>query len=553
MTPRPFPFYEMRVLCLLGVFIFNTSLLEAQLINVDFNNDSFGAAHGGPNPGPTMSGVAVLGAAGDQWNGINVSSGSGIPLLYANGSNSPVTMTFTSGGGYDANSFSGSTPFASTSYDALMEDYLFSGGTPQTITLSGLAPGSFYNLVLYNAGDQAAAGRTTVFTVNGNTLSSTWNASSSTLIDGTDYVEFKPALSDGSGNLVITWTGSGVEGDINGFQLQSVPMPPMAPPVTQVSAGTAHGLFLKSDGSLWAMGDNSRGQLGIGSSAAVAIVPQQIVAGNVTTISAGAYHNLFRKSDGSLWTMGGNLYGQLGDGTFTNHYYPEQIASSQVGPISAGGNETLGHSLFGEFHSPSGPGSLWTMGYNEWGQLGDGTTLSTNTPQEILLTSILGGAAVSAVSAGAGHSLYIRPGGSLWAMGWNFHGQLGDGTTNEQHVPEEIVANSVAAIAAGSEHSLFIKSDGSLWAMGNNQSGQLGNGTTTDQHVPQQIVAGNVWRLPLEHFTACSSSPTAACGAWASTGAASWAMAHSRSEKFPCKSSPATWWRQLPDTIIAFL
>ena len=74
-----------------GIVIFSTSLLQAQLVNVDFNNNSYGAGHGGPSPGQTMSGAAVLGATSDQWNGINVNSGTGIPLIYANGSNSPVT------------------------------------------------------------------------------------------------------------------------------------------------------------------------------------------------------------------------------------------------------------------------------------------------------------------------------------------------------------------------------------------------------------------------------------------------------------------------------
>ena len=171
-----------------------------------------------------MSGAAVLGAAGDQWNGIDASSGSGIPLIYANGSNSTVTMTFTSGGGYNVNDYGGSTPFASTLYNALMENYLYNNGTIQTITLSGLAANSAYNLVLYNAANTAAAGRTTYFTVNGNTRSSTWNGSSSTLIAGVDYVEFASALSDGSGNLAITYTGAGTaEGDINGFQIQAAP------------------------------------------------------------------------------------------------------------------------------------------------------------------------------------------------------------------------------------------------------------------------------------------------------------------------------------------
>ncbi len=205
-------------------------------IGVDFNNDSYGALHGGPNPGPTMTGVAVLGTAGDQWNGINVNSGAGIPLIYADGSASGVTMTFTSGGGYDANAFGGSTPFAGTPYDSLMEDYLFNGGVPQTITLSGLAVNSTYSLILYNAGDAAAGGRETFFTVNNNTQSSTWDAASSTLILGVDYVYFPSALSDGSGNLVITYTGNGtLEGDVDGFQLQGSYGLPPAPTVSIIS------------------------------------------------------------------------------------------------------------------------------------------------------------------------------------------------------------------------------------------------------------------------------------------------------------------------------
>ena len=204
-----------------------TGTVQAQLINVDFNTNGSPSNSGGPAVGPTMSGAAVLGTAGDQWNGIKVTSGTAIPLFYGNGSNSPVTMTFTSGGGYDANSYGGSTPFAATPYDALMEDYLYNGGVPQTVTLSGLAPRSTYDLVLYNAADASGAGRTTFFTVNSNTQSSAWNGSSNTLIAGVDYVEFTSALSDNSGSLVITWTGNGsAEGDLDGFQIQPHPGPP---------------------------------------------------------------------------------------------------------------------------------------------------------------------------------------------------------------------------------------------------------------------------------------------------------------------------------------
>jgi endoglucanase len=208
------------------VFFFGFGMLQAQLINVDFaQNNGVGWGGGGPNPSPTMSGAAVLGAAGDQWNGIDINSGSGIPLIYANGSPSGVNMTFASGGGYNVNSFGGSTPFASTPYDDLMENYLYTSGISGTITLSGLATNACYQLVLYNAAHTGAAGRTTFFTVNGNSLSSTWNAASSTLIPEVDYVDFLPVLSDRSGNLTITYSGNGTaEGDVNGFQIQAAPL-----------------------------------------------------------------------------------------------------------------------------------------------------------------------------------------------------------------------------------------------------------------------------------------------------------------------------------------
>ena len=83
------------------------------------------------------------------------------------------------------------------------------------------------------------------------------------------------------------------------------------------------------------------------------------------------------------------------------------------------------------------------------------------------------------VASGDNHILFVKTDGTLWTMGNNKHGQLGDGTTTYHRTPVQ-VANHVLQAAAGEYHSLFVKSDGSLWAMGDNYYGQLGDGTTTD-------------------------------------------------------------------------
>jgi alpha-tubulin suppressor-like RCC1 family protein len=274
------------------------------------------------------------------------------------------------------------------------------------------------------------------------------------------------------------WNAYGQLGDgttDNGNYETNQPEQIAATNVTAIAAGLNHSLFLKRNGSLWAMGWNAYGQLGDGTTDNGNYQtnrPEQIVASNVTAVAAGYRHSLFLKSDGSLWGMGNNAYGQLGDGTFNNTNLPVQIVASNVTAITAGDQ----HSLF-----LMSNGSLWAMGNNNVGQLGDGTDNSTNLPEQIVASNI------TAIAAGSAHSLFLKSDGSLWAMGDNRYGQLGDGTDNSTNLPEQIVTNGVTAIAAGYGHSLFLRSDGSLWGMGDNLNGQLGDGAYTNTNLPVQI------------------------------------------------------------------
>jgi alpha-tubulin suppressor-like RCC1 family protein/sugar lactone lactonase YvrE len=289
-------------------------------------------------------------------------------------------------------------------------------------------------------------------------------------------------------------------------------------------AGGGFSLILKTDGSLWATGDNSSGQLGDGTTAQH-VVPELILSGGVVAVSAGGNFSLIVKADGSLWAMGNNSNGQLGDGTTTQRLVPELILPGGVAAVSAGPDFSL---------ITKADGSLWAMGNNSNGQLGDGTTTQQVVPELILP----GG--VAEVSAGFTQSLIVKTDGSLWATGDNSSGQLGDGTTTQRVAPELILPGGVAAVSSSWGFSLVLKSDGSLWAMGDNSSGQLGDGTTTSCRAPE-FVAVNVQtiatggshslvvgsggvNLSAPAFTSQPSSQTTMAGLNATLAAAAWGV-----------------------------
>ena len=138
--------------------------------------------------------------------------------------------------------------------------------------------------------------------------------------------------------------------------------------VAAVAAGGAHSLYLKTDGTMWAMGDNAYGQFGDGTTTNRS-TPVQVASG-VAAAAAGGVHSFYLKTDGTLWAMGWNNNGQLGDGTTTDRSSAVQVASG-VAAVAAGG----AHSLYRKTD-----GTLWAMGWNNSGQLGDGTTTNRSTP-----------------------------------------------------------------------------------------------------------------------------------------------------------------------------
>ncbi|MBK7695145.1 MAG: hypothetical protein IPI30_12730 [Saprospiraceae bacterium] len=134
--------------------------------------------------------------------------------------------------------------------------------------------------------------------------------------------------------------------------------------------------------------------------------------------------------------------------------------------------------------------ALYGLGYNNFGQLGNGSYDIKYSPTQIGTDSTW-----LKVVAGFEYSIALKSDGSLWAWGRNLDGQLGIGTQLSQSIPIQIGSdqNWTQAFASGYSHTLAIKTDGSLWAWGENISGQLGNGSNMYQYNPIQIGLNTNW------------------------------------------------------------
>ena len=260
---------------------------------------------------------------------------------------------------------------------------------------------------------------------------------------------------------------------------------PSGTTVTAIAGDQFHSLALTSSGQVLAWGWNGYGQLGNGattnSSTPVAV---SLPSGTtVTAIAGGGFHSLALTSTGQVLAWGDNNHGQLGNGTTTNSSIPVAVSlpSGTTVTAIAGG---FTHSL-----ALTSSGQVLAWGYNFSGQLGNGTTTNSSTPVAVSLPS---GTTVTAIAGGGHHSLALTSTGQVLAWGYNTYGELGNGTITQSSTPVAVSLASgttVTAIAGGNYHSLALTSTGQVLAWGDNQYGELGNGTTTSSSTPVAVSA----------------------------------------------------------------
>jgi len=259
--------------------------------------------------------------------------------------------------------------------------------------------------------------------------------------------------------------------------------------IQRVVLGTYFTVALKDDGTMLAWGNNTQGQLGDGTT--VTKVNPVVVAdalGNpitgIQSIAAGLNHALALKNDGTMLAWGVNNLGQLGDGTTLSKSNPVVVTDALGSPISGVISVTAGDNYNVALKND---GTMLAWGYNNVGQLGDGTTATKFNP--VVVSDALGNpiTGITMVSAGGVHTLALKSNGNIAAWGDNTWGKLGDGTSVNRVNPVVLNTGIAISVAAGNLHSLALRSDGLMLAWGRNFYGQLGDGTTTKSFTPLYV------------------------------------------------------------------
>jgi len=279
---------------------------------------------------------------------------------------------------------------------------------------------------------------------------------------------------------------------------------------TSITTGDYHSCAITAAGAAWCWGRDEYGQLGDNSVATRRTSPVAVAGGLAfTAVAAGDFHTCGLTTNGAAYCWGLNDRGQLGDGTTTNRLAPTPVSGGLTfASISASGKAQLGSHTC----ALTTTGAAYCWGYNNAGQLGDGTTTQRTAP-----VPVAGALTFAAVTTGGFHSCGVTASNVAYCWGLNDSGQLGDGTQTQRTMPVSVAGGlSFTNVNGGGNYTCGVIAGGAGYCWGANfLYGQLGDGTTTMRTSPVAVTGGHT-------FGTVSAGGLHTCGLTSSGAAYCW-------------------------------
>ena len=219
----------------------------------------------------------------------------------------------------------------------------------------------------------------------------------------------------------------------------------------------------------------------------------------------------------TLWMVGVNGQGQIGDNTIVSKSIAVQTIAqgNNWKQISCGNSTTLPFTA-----AIKTDGTLWMWGSNTSGKLGDNTGTNRSSPVQTVTFATNW----KQVCCGANHVAAIKTDGTLWCWGTNANGALGDNTVTVRSSPIQTITrgNTWKQVSAGRNFTAAVKTDGTLWLWGVNVNGQIGDNSATTKSSPVQTVTfATNWKqvsCGYQHTAAVKTDGTLWCWGWNNNG-----------------------------------
>ncbi len=271
--------------------------------------------------------------------------------------------------------------------------------------------------------------------------------------------------------------------------------------LTQISAGYGVACALDSAGAAYCWGDNQSGALGDGtttdSDVPVAVDTSGVLAGKtLTQISAGQEEACALDSTGAAYCWGlSNNTGSLGDGNQTPTNSPVPVAVDTSGALAG---KTLTKISVGDTDACAldTTGTAYCWGYNNFGEIGNTSVPNAGTavPVPVDTSGVLAGKTLTGISENGYHTCAIDSAGLAYCWGWNDNGELGDGTETQHDVPVAVDTSGVLAgktltrIVAGEDQTCALGTGSAAYCWGYGEDGELGDGLIGSSDVPVAVV-----------------------------------------------------------------